>query len=322
MRSRVLIVAGLAFAWLLPGEPVRSGDDPLAPPFMALRRFFTAASTLKAEYRVHHVIHHNDSLTWDEKCEIRVALRKRPGGLVRERIENGKPVVTQYWDGGTLSWHWNRDKNLAVSQKGVSLSTLGLNLKTWSQPGDPFLPNGLDLYEYFFITDNLDGTLTALRKISRLAGEEEIDGARFWVIEAEHLAGDGVPREGKRYETFTSRKAVKIWIGQADGAPRRCAFEERAAHGSWSIHNDLVTDYVDIRTGVDIPTPAFEYTPSGGVRKETAEDRDKAFRDPRLRLPAVGAPAPDFEAAGPDGKILRLSDLKGKIVIVSIGALT
>ena len=98
-------------------------------------------------------------------------------------------------------------------------------------------------------------------------------------------------------------------------APAMTAGDSRAATRRQSRTRTLVVMAV---TAVIIATVAFlvnqPKTAAGGVTNVTLSGASSGA------APTVGQPAPDFQATTVDGKIVRLSDLKGKPVWLTFGA--
>ncbi len=99
------------------------------------------------------------------------------------------------------------------------------------------------------------------------------------------------PELAKRYESFVGKKAVETLV-KAD--------QEKLSKEAETLYERVVKDFADV---VD---------PKGGKITEKAKDRLEVLRHPIL----VGKPAPEIEGEDIDGKGFKLSDYRGKVVLL------
>ena len=117
------------------------------------------------------------------------------------------------------------------------------------------------------------------------------------------------------------------YIGQKDGLMRRetehidfipISKETEEAASDAPKRSGYTRDavLVNIRTNAPIAAPAktFAYTPPKGVQAEAAREAN------RPKLLAAGTPAPDFTAYDKNNNPVKLSDFKGKVVVVDFWA--
>ncbi len=102
---------------------------------------------------------------------------------------------------------------------------------------------------------------------------------------------------------------LKVYIA-ADGLPRRTV--EESEHKGVRTVTDTAAN--NLRTDFPAAPADFAFTPPPGAktREEDAASRPKPL--------AVGTEAPDFAVTGRDGKPVRLSDLRGKVVVLDFWA--
>lgn len=144
---------------------------------------------------------------------------------------------------------------------------------------------------------------------------------------AEHkLSGsetlDGVPCDVVVVSFGPNRETVKWWVSATDSLPRRVV---RELPGMMTTTYDLTNVKVNpeiVRERFKLPTPEG-YKDDRLIRPETMPnpkgghvgEGDGAFGDGT----AAQAPprmAPDFELAGPDGKAVKLEELRGNVVVL------
>ncbi len=99
------------------------------------------------------------------------------------------------------------------------------------------------------------------------------------------------PELAKRYESFVGKKAIEALV-KAD--------QEKLSKEAETFYERVVKDFADV---VD---------PKGGKIAEKAKDRLEVLRHPIL----VGKPAPEIEGEDIDGKGFKLSDYRGKVVLL------
>lgn len=208
------------------------------------------------------------------------------------------------------------------------------------------LPWGTDLFTNTFLSADPEKTFAAMRRYYRLAGSDDAAGVPCWVVEAERRIAvatrevpPGAPREdfqktliagrGDGSVVTTKGTAVyrdaeagetphvlcksRIWIGKADGIPRRSFLEQVSLEGNWGPVR-MLTEYTKVEMRCDAPDALFAFVPPSGTRivDNTSEGREAA----KTGLFPTGKPAPDFEMTTLDGETRRLSDLKGKVVVL------
>ncbi|BDI28597.1 hypothetical protein CCAX7_006480 [Capsulimonas corticalis] len=207
-------------------------------------------------------------------------------------------------------------------------SSVRVELNTIPQPGDPpkktslFVTAGKEGHEYNGFTGMYKvidapkpgqapksdlGDMAGIRLIldpqspapagaKRTLGTDTIDGA------AMVLHTDVSPDPHNPASTVTE----KLWTDAKTGLPRRRAiYLVRGAAPFVQQQTDFVS------WTVDKPIDAKQFA-------WAAPEGAKLFEEPKLL--AVGTPAPDFAATAPDGTSVKLSDYKGKIVVVDFWA--
>jgi thiol-disulfide isomerase/thioredoxin len=103
--------------------------------------------------------------------------------------------------------------------------------------------------------------------------------------------------------------SYRVYVG-ADDLPHR-VITDTAYDGE-----RMYAEYTAADIKADFPaTPAdFAYTPPAGAKSQEEAEAS------RPKLLAVGTPAPDFTVTGRDGKPVKLSDLRGKVVVLDFWA--
>ncbi len=99
------------------------------------------------------------------------------------------------------------------------------------------------------------------------------------------------PELAKRYESFVGKEAIEALV-KAD--------PEKLSKDAEALYERVVKDFADV---VD---------PKGGKIAERAKGRLEVLRHPIL----VGKPAPEIEGEDIDGKGFKLSDYRGKVVLL------
>jgi outer membrane lipoprotein-sorting protein len=104
---------------------------------------------------------------------------------------------------------------------------------------------------------------------------------------------------------MTGQRTWDLWLSQRDHLPRRLREVVR-------VSNNVITDvrWTKVIVDGDAPATQFAWSPPTDWKQwypPTAEQQ----------LLTAGTPAPEFDAALADGKRIKLSDLKGKVVILA-----
>jgi hypothetical protein len=99
------------------------------------------------------------------------------------------------------------------------------------------------------------------------------------------------PNMAKRYENFMGKEAVEALV---KAGPEKLSKEAEA------LYERIVKDFADVAG------------PNGGTAGKKAKGRLEALRNPIL----VGKPAPEIEAEDIDGSKFKLSDYRGKVVML------
>ena len=134
--------------------------------------------------------------------------------------------------------------------------------------------------------------------VLRRAGRERVDGVLCDKVQFDVKDEyDGSPIE--------TRKIVFL---RPDGLVRRQVMTF-LSHGSGYTST---ADLVRIEKNPDLRKARYAYTPPKGVVLEVPQKE--------APLLAKGTPAPDFAAKDKDGKAIRLSDLRGKVVVLDFWA--
>ncbi len=107
-------------------------------------------------------------------------------------------------------------------------------------------------------------------------------------------------------QAFENRE---IWSIGPDGLVRRLVTTYRFGDGP-ATHRDATV--LAIRKNEPIPEAAYAYAPPPGIKRYADVVRPDLLPN--------GSPAPDFEAIDAKGKPVRLSDLKGKVVVLDFWA--
>lgn len=139
-------------------------------------------------------------------------------------------------------------------------------------------------------------------KVFRLVAPESFEGVTCSVIEYEYSS---------EYQNERQDYKGKLYVGP-DKLVRR-KIESVAFGGKPGFVSDAVVR--DIKT--NFPTPdakLFVYPPPPGVKSEKQIDAE------RPKLLANGTKAPDFTVNDHSGKSVKLSDFKGKVVVVDFWA--
>jgi thiol-disulfide isomerase/thioredoxin len=135
--------------------------------------------------------------------------------------------------------------------------------------------------------------------ITRTAGEETLDGRRMRVttdMEPPRTAPDGTKHVAGN----------KTWIDAETGLPVRQA--EIFGTPGGDLNTNVQLDFTGWEFDKRVPAKTFAWKVPEGATTEA---------DALLKL---GTVSPDFQALAPDGSTVKLSELKGKIVILDFWA--
>lgn len=135
--------------------------------------------------------------------------------------------------------------------------------------------------------------------IQRVITDEVLDGKKTVVVTDQEPARKGT--DGKSFMAFN-----RVWIDAATGLPLR-TLEGSLVDGV--THPNLQLDYTGWTFDQPVPAKTFAWAVPPGAHENTGP-----------KLLAAGTPAPDFTAYAPDGKPVKLSDLRGKVVVLDFWA--
>lgn len=135
--------------------------------------------------------------------------------------------------------------------------------------------------------------------VKRTASVETVGGRKLNVFTDTYPSGKG--GDGASY-TIIQKK----WVDPNTGLPFRMAVSVKQGAKTTVLQQTNFTGWT-----LDKPIPAaqFAWAPPSGAKEHT---------EPKLL--ATGTAAPDFTAITPDGKEVKLSDYKGKVVVVDFWA--
>lgn len=168
-------------------------------------------------------------------------------------------------------------------------------LHTISEPWDGFYSRNGSPFALLVLEVGRRGHLTELRH----TGREVVNGVQCDKVFAHVKTGfQGDPQEWRQtyfvgHDGLVRRLTEKIEFGDQTGYTRDCVMR-------------------NIKINQPIKRTTFAYAPPPGVRLETERKEP-----PRL---ANGTSAPDFAAIDKDGRSVKLSDFRGKVVVLDFWA--
>ncbi|WP_395095291.1 TlpA family protein disulfide reductase [Armatimonas sp.] len=191
-----------------------------------------------------------------------------------------------------------------VRQNGKTYTTLAANPATMSLGVEPW-----------------DGFFSEKRTLkAQLAAQKERKALEeLKLTDSETIDGEKCDGVSYRYSVMLGTNKIQytgmLYFGQ-DGLARRKVQSIQVGEGAKTTTTATIHK---IEKNVALPVAtAFAYTPGLGITPFKAATPAPAA--PRPPLLAVGTPAPDFTVYALDGKPVKLSDFKGKIVVMDFWA--
>lgn len=151
-----------------------------------------------------------------------------------------------------------------------------------------------------------------------LDGKDTIDGVEVYRLSAEvkDELKDQLDPTGQMAQMGVSMESIKMAIGVEDGFPRE--YSMLATDGT----PVMTMTYSNLVLNPDIDPSVFDYTPPEGVQvmDMTAMMEQQMGGSTAGGKFALGSPAPEFAGASLSGDAVKLSDYKGKVVLVDFWA--
>lgn len=308
MKTPVSIVSGLLFLTLL-ALPASSSDIDRVVEQMAERLLLVESLDQEAVMKTEMVLHGTEH---DFEQKLNLAF-KRPNQLLAAMdhirlISDGRALYA-------VGTHENRYLSWPIEEsleKTLEESEAGINLGFWSTT------------KALLSSDPAKYLKELKESGAEVLPDEEVDGVSCWVI---RHSWPGM--QGPEGATVTS------WIDQSYGVVRRAVAEmemdsdtdDDDAHQMVSMTYETKS----LKVNEPIDDARFAYTPGSTTKKVDTfmalwmSDEDVVSSDwstgPGLsRFELSGKPAPNFELELLDGEIFRLSEQRGKVVILDFWA--
>jgi thiol-disulfide isomerase/thioredoxin len=186
----------------------------------------------------------------------------------------------------------------------------GSNYRLSNRAQPEYLHTILEPWSGFYdAQDSPYGSANSYRKTNelleaRLEGTDTVDGALCDKVFTHIKTSDG--ESWMEYHTTW-------YVGVKDGLVRRKVYRVDFEDGGGHVRDATLRKIV-VNAPVASPKTLFAYVPPKGVKKQVPQERKE------VPLLANGTAAPDFTATDKDGKTVKLSDYKGKVVILDFWA--
>ena len=163
-------------------------------------------------------------------------------------------------------------------------------------------------------------------------------------VSKSEITGSPINVENKKYNTLLAPTVAKQnvilaeYYGASDEKKKSAEFQKDIDTRYDAVDNELkslIKGYIQANPGSfvsldalkSLGNPVFEVEQVeplfNGLTEQlrnSASGKELAAKMAKLKLVAVGAQAPDFKQLNPDGKELKLSDFKGKYVLIDFWA--